>query len=234
MGPRSGPRIGSFPRPAEEAASGRASLSLSFSSPDAPVLLHALERIRASGTAQAIVIVLPPEKLEAIEAEYGEALRRAGVTTVVPGGESRQASVARGLAALKSTSRLIAVHDAVRPFAGPGLIARLCRAAALHGGAIPVAAVTDTLKRVSQGSVRETVPRRDLVAVQSPQVFERRLFERAYREAPSLGEEVTDDASLVEAVGGCVQAVEGERFNLKITTAEDLSLAEALFASGLV
>lgn len=212
---------------------------------DTPVLLLTLASLRRYPNTGEIIVILPPEQEKALLNSYGSALFASGVTAIVPGGPSRQESVYRGLQALTQPCELIAVHDAVRPFVTTDLLMRLARAAARAGGALPVIPVTDTIKRLApadskedaeeaEGVIRETVSRRALYAVQTPQIFQAGQLTEAYRKAHSLGEEVTDDASLIEAAGGRVIGVRGDRFNLKLTTPDDLLLAGALIAAGLV
>ncbi len=141
------------------------------------------------------------------------------------GGTTRSASVRAGLACLPDDADVIAVHDAARPLASRALFDRVV--AAVRAGAdaaVPGLPVTDTVKRVRDNRVVETVPRDDLVVVQTPQAFRRAALEAAHA-GDGVG---TDDAALVEAAGGTVVVVEGESRNLKVTLADDLQLAEAL------
>lgn len=144
---------------------------------------------------------------------------------VVAGGETRAASVRAGLAAVPDDAEVILVHDAVRPLATPELAARVV-AAIEDGadGAVPGVPVVDTLKRVDGPKVIATVDRSELVGVQTPQGFRADALRRAH----AGGGDATDDAGLVEATGGTVVVVEGERDNLKVTWPEDIAVAEAL------
>jgi len=163
-----------------------------------------------------VVVVLPP----------GESGWQppAGVR-VAPGGATRSDSVRAGLACLPDDAQIVVVHDAARPLATPALYARVV--AAVEAGAdaaVPAVAVTDTVKRVRDRRVVETVPRADLVAVQTPQAFRRAPLEQAHAtEAVD-----TDDAALVEAAGGTVVVVDGEPRNLKLTRPEDLGVLRAM------
>jgi 2-C-methyl-D-erythritol 4-phosphate cytidylyltransferase len=140
---------------------------------------------------------------------------------VVPGGARRQDSVRNGLLALGPCD-WVAVHDAARPFATCDLLVRTLAAAQATGAAVPVVPLTDTIKRVRDGLVVETVPRADLWAVQTPQVFRGALLAQAHRAA---SDDATDDAMLVERLGTRVAVAEGAYNNVKITTAEDMDLA---------
>jgi 2-C-methyl-D-erythritol 4-phosphate cytidylyltransferase len=150
---------------------------------------------------------------------------------VATGGATRSASVRSGLQCVPEDADVVVVHDAARPLATPALFARVV--AAVRAGAdaaVPGLPVTDTVKRVRDERVIETVPRDDLVVVQTPQAFRRAALEQAHAGA-AIG---TDDAALVEAAGGTVVVVEGEPRNLKVTVAGDIELARALIEGAQV
>jgi len=141
------------------------------------------------------------------------------------GGATRSDSVRAGLALIPDSADVVIVHDAARPLASRRLFDLVIQAVAAGAdGAVPALAVSDTLKRVSDERVVETVARDGLVAVQTPQAFR----VDALRAAHQVGAVDTDDAALVEANGGTVVVVEGERRNLKLTLPADLDIAEAL------
>jgi 2-C-methyl-D-erythritol 4-phosphate cytidylyltransferase len=125
---------------------------------------------------------------------------------------------------------MILVHDAARPFASPELIDRLLAALADHDGAVPALPVTDTIKRVGDGRVVETLVRGELRSVQTPQAFRAEALRRAFALPADQVRDATDCASLVEAAGLGVAAVAGDPANVKITTGDDLALAEARFS----
>jgi 2-C-methyl-D-erythritol 4-phosphate cytidylyltransferase len=174
---------------------------------------------RAVGVAlescDGVVVALPPD------VEWSPP---AGVQLVI-GGATRSDSVRAGLAAVPEDVDIVVVHDAARPLASRHLF-ELVIAAVAEGadGAVPALAVSDTVKRVHDNRVVETVSRDGLVAVQTPQGFRADALRAAHR----VGANDTDDAALVEANGGTVVVVEGERRNLKLTVADDLELARAL------
>ncbi|HEX7275981.1 MAG TPA: 2-C-methyl-D-erythritol 4-phosphate cytidylyltransferase [Acidimicrobiales bacterium] len=146
---------------------------------------------------------------------------------VVAGGATRSASVRAGLAAVPDDVEVVVVHDAARPLAGADLFRRTV--AAVRAGAdaaVPGLPVTDTVKRVEDGRVLETVDRSRLVAVQTPQAFRADGLRRAH--AQGVGAEATDDAALVESLGGTVVVVDGDPRNLKLTSPDDLVVARAL------
>ena len=175
---------------------------------------------RAVGVAQescdGVVVVLPAD------AQWDPP---AGVRTAV-GGATRSDSVRAGLACVPESAGIVVVHDAARPLASRRLFATVIGAVAEGGAdaAVPAIAVADTVKRVRDGRVVETVSRDGLVSVQTPQAFRAAALRAAHA---SAGVD-TDDAALVEAAGGTVAVVEGERRNLKLTLVDDLELAQAL------
>lgn len=194
-----------------------------------PLVWWAARGLRAGGVGD-IVVTAPEPSLE----DFREALADIENLSVVAGSDrSRQESVALGLAALgdRESSSVVLVHDAARPLTPPQVTQRVI--GAVRGGAqavIPVVPVTDTLKTVdTSGVVTGTPPRRDMVAVQTPQGFCWDILVRAHRAGAALaGDEatsVTDDAGLVEAIGGCVHTVVGDERSLKVTRPLDLTLA---------
>jgi 2-C-methyl-D-erythritol 4-phosphate cytidylyltransferase / 2-C-methyl-D-erythritol 2,4-cyclodiphosphate synthase len=156
-------------------------------------------------------------------------------TVVAAGGETRQASVRRGLEVLPQTADSILCHDAARPFASPSLVARvmirlLGRGAADVDGVVPILSSADTVKRVRDGLVVETIPREELGLVQTPQAFRRTALEAAHARTAGSGLVGTDDAVLLEAAGYRVGVVPGEEANFKITTPAALRRAEDILA----
>ena len=156
------------------------------------------------------------------------------VRGVVPGGASRQESVRRGLRRLDAGVDLVVVHDGVRPFLTEAVLRETLACAAAYGAAVSAVPLRDTLKRVSgRGEVEATVPRDHLWRTQTPQAFRRELLDAAHRQARQQGLSATDDAGLLESLGHPVRVVPGLEGNIKITTPDDLDLAERLLgASG--
>jgi len=152
------------------------------------------------------------------------------VLSIVGGDVRRQDSVAAGFAALAPDVEIVAIHDGARPLATPALFDACVSAAVAHGAAIAAAPVTDTLKRVAAGKITETVPREHLWAAQTPQAFQVDLLKQAFDFATREQIEVTDEASILEAMGVPVAIVPSTSANLKITHKDDLWLAEALYA----
>jgi len=130
---------------------------------------------------------------------------------------------------VRGDASIVLVHDAARPCVGRALIERVVEAAETHGAAVPVVAIAETVKRVdANGMIVGTIPRSELRLAQTPQGFERALLERAYSNADEHRIVATDDASLVEALGVGVAAVEGDADNLKITLPGDFERAAAI------
>jgi 2-C-methyl-D-erythritol 4-phosphate cytidylyltransferase len=152
------------------------------------------------------------------------------ITAIVSGGKERQHSVYNGLKAAKNGD-IVLIHDGARPFVTIEHIHELVKEAKKHGAAIPAVRVKDTIKKVRDQFVEETVERSSLWAVQTPQAFHVSLVLRAHEQAQKDGYIGTDDASLVERIGGKVKIVEGDYRNIKLTTPDDLLFAEAILSS---
>ncbi len=191
-----------------------------------PVLARTIANFAAALPGAQLVVALPAEHI----AFWRNLAARFDVAghTIVTGGSARFHSVRNALAAIDPAAELIAVQDGVRPLGSAELIRRVAAAAAEHGAAIPVVEVVDSLREID-GTTSRAVDRSRLRAVQTPQVFRAEVLRRAYEAAYCT--EFTDDASVVERSGTTVFLCEGERQNLKITTPEDLLVAEALLAA---
>jgi 2-C-methyl-D-erythritol 4-phosphate cytidylyltransferase len=157
-------------------------------------------------------------------------LERFGIERPVAGGATRQASVFEGLKALQSDAEIVLVHDAVRPLVSAEVVRRVAESAAQCGGAIAAVPCSDTVKEVGQegDAIRRTVPREPLWLARTPQGFHRSALIEAERRAAEDGFLGTDEAQIVERIWGEVSVVEDTRDNLKITTREDLAIAEAI------
>ena len=192
-----------------------------------PVLAHSLAALAACDEITHVVVVTGPANRAAV-AQLARSHGGGKVRALATGGAQRQDSVAAGLAALPRVE-LIAVHDGARPLVDAEDFSQGVRIAREVGAAIAGAPVADTIKRVDAAErVIETPPRAQLRAAATPQVFRRKLLERAHRAAAQAGVSETDDAALVERLGEPVVVFASRRRNLKITTADDLRLAESL------
>lgn len=150
----------------------------------------------------------------------------------VPGGATRQESVANGLAALPKGTTHVLIHDAARPCLSEALRDAVLDGLGKHDAVIPTVAATDTLVHVRDGRVESVVDRASIARVQTPQGFRLDLIAKAHREAKARGFESSDDGSLVLALGEPVFAIEGERINIKVTFRDDLAIAEAILKRG--
>lgn len=189
-----------------------------------PVFLRTAKAFQESSVISEIVIVTRSELVAEIRTACACLSK---VTAVVPGGDSRQASVALGLAAVSKKTKLVAIHDAARPLVPLSLIDRVVRAGHSYGAAAPAVPVKDTIKEAQGGVVRATPDRSKLLAVQTPQVFDYDLLRGALLKAEKDGASLTDDCSAVERLGMSVKLVAGAEENIKITTPWDLTVARA-------
>lgn len=203
-----------------------------------PLVVHAAQRLGASGVVDAIIVTAPEAHLDQVRAVLAHWNIDA---EVVAGGPSRQASVASGLDMVPESASIVLVHDAARALAPADLIARIVREVRSgHDGVIPGMPVTDTIKQVEAGPgaglgaqrITATVPRNRLCIVQTPQGFRADVLRKVHADAreQALDESTaaTDDASLLEAAGHQVWSVKGDERALKITTAHDLAVAGLL------
>lgn len=191
-----------------------------------PVLVHTLKVFESSPLIDEICLVVPPGMEERCRVELLEPYRMKKVGRVIPGGETRQASVHQGLNKTSPEADRVVVHDGVRPFLSGELLRRVLEAATDEVGAIAAMPLKETPKQVRQdGTVLSTPDRARLYLAQTPQVFPRKVLIEAYEKAYADGIASTDDSALVERLGFPVRIVEGAWDNIKITTAEDLHLA---------
>jgi 2-C-methyl-D-erythritol 4-phosphate cytidylyltransferase len=192
-----------------------------------PMVLRALGPFTSHPEVAQVVLVLPPE-----DAAHPPAfLADLPAISVVPGGAHRGDSVRAGLGSLRTECRIVLVHDAARPFVERPVIDAVIRLARAGEGAVPAVPLSDTLKEATAGDstlIRRTRPRARLWRAQTPQGFPRGVLEKAHARAARDGHRATDDAALVEAIGTPVRLVPDSCRNLKVTTREDLALAELL------
>jgi 2-C-methyl-D-erythritol 4-phosphate cytidylyltransferase len=189
------------------------------------LLTYAIEAAEGCSEVEAFVVAAPPgaeERVAAIAGAYRKFL------AVLAGGETRQDSVSRALEAVPEGYDAIVCHDVARPFAEPALFTSVIGALAHADGAVPGLPVTDTLKRVEDSRIAETLGRDGLVAVQTPQAFHRDRLEAAHGAARREGFVGTDDAVLLERAGFRVSVIPGDPANIKLTTPQDLRLAAFL------
>ncbi|MBX6358017.1 MAG: 2-C-methyl-D-erythritol 4-phosphate cytidylyltransferase [Micromonosporaceae bacterium] len=193
-----------------------------------PLLVHAVRRVAECPAVGAIVVAAPPDQVATVR----ELLAPVAPVTVVPGGTTRQRSVAAALDAVADEFDIVLVHDAARALAPPALVMAVADAVrAGHDAVIPVLPVVDTIKEVSAtAEVLGTVDRTVLRAVQTPQGFRRAVLVAAH--AAAAADDASDDAGLVEKLGVRVRCVPGSEHAMKITRPFDLAVAELLLSSG--
>lgn len=191
--------------------------------------LRALDAFDAADGVAGAVLVVPPlwndDVLEKILGAFHRPVE------MVNGGPTRQSSVRAGLAAVPEDADAVIVHDAARPLVTPELIARALAGLEAADGAACAVPLSDTIKRAVEGRVVETPSRDGLFRVQTPQAFRAGMLRRAHADAARDGVDLTDDAALVERAGGTIVLVEGDERNVKVTTAGDLAIAEALLSA---
>lgn len=199
-----------------------------------PVLAHTVRHFDQAPAVDQIVVVVP-EALLTDTRELLEELNLQKPWRAVAGGARRQDSVLAGLRACLHTEKVL-VHDGARPFPPVNLedaldLATDGGAAGTPAGAVFATPVTDSIKRVAASTIQQTLPRHDLWAMQTPQVFPTNALVKALERCDADGAEITDDASAFEHLGWPVQVAEGARNNIKITYPEDFAIAEAILAS---
>jgi 2-C-methyl-D-erythritol 4-phosphate cytidylyltransferase len=193
-----------------------------------PLLIQTLRAFERHRAVDHLVVAAPPDYVR----DTSDTLQAAGLTkltAVVSGGTSRQHSVRLALRAVPSPVRVVLVHDAVRPFVAPEAIGAVVDAVQTQGAAAVAIPVADTLRKATDDVFEETVPRRGLYRMQTPQGCRRTLFEAAHRQAARDDFVATDDVELVQHLGHDVHIVPGSAHNFKITTPEDWILAQQLW-----
>jgi len=188
-----------------------------------PMWRHAAETFASVASCRAVVLVAPVDRVD-------EVRRAMPAARVVAGGARRQDSVRLGLASIPPGIDVVAIHDAARPFVTRELILAVVLQAFTTGAAASAAPVRDTIKRVKDGRIVETLDRTTLWLAQTPQCFRLDLVRSAHAAAEAKGWDVTDDCALLERLGHAVAVVRGDAWNFKITEPEDLVAAEALLA----
>lgn len=196
-----------------------------------PVIIHTLKVFEQCESINEVIVVLPAAESAgflSLAGKYG--LRK--VARVVPGGVTRADSVKRGLMAIRAaTAEIVAVHDGVRPFVTVEEIDAVVTAAQTDGAAILVAPVTDTIKQVNDQRIVQTLDRGGLRRALTPECFRYEVLRQAYETADVSDPSLTDESVLVEKLGIRVRVVEGSPRNIKVTTAEDLLIAEAILGA---
>ncbi len=195
---------------------------------DRPVIAHTLAAFEQSPCITEIVLVAREEDIPALR-DIADTYAIRKLHTIVVGGADRQQSVTNGVHACSDAVAIFAIHDGARPLVRPTDIEAVVTAAVRDGAAALAVRVKDTIKVAdADGFIADTPDRATLWSVQTPQVFERTAYLNALDTAKQRGVSYTDDCQLLEAVGKAVRLVEGSYTNLKITTPEDITVAEGL------
>lgn len=191
-----------------------------------PVLLYSFMTLAQSPWVGELCVVCREEDLDQVRALLVGKTRKP--VAVVPGGQERQDSVLQGVEALSPELPYLLIHDGARPFVAPEMVEAVCKDAVAYGAATAAVPSKDTCKLSNgQGFVESTPPRERLMAIQTPQAFEREMYLYALRKAQSAGVSYTDDCQLIEAAGGRVRLTLGDYKNIKLTTPEDRVTARA-------
>ncbi|MGR3310039.1 MAG: 2-C-methyl-D-erythritol 4-phosphate cytidylyltransferase [Candidatus Brocadiales bacterium] len=204
-----------------------------------PILLYTFESFVRIEYVREIILVVNPEDHSAVDDEWNGRLNEQKSTKIIPGGKRRQDSVYTGLLQMDERCNIVLIHDAVRPFVTKEIIEAVIQKAEECGAAIAAVPMKATVKQVQSSEfgvqrkyselvILRTVPRADLWQAQTPQGFKKHIIMDAFNKLLAADVEVTDDAEVVERFGYKVAIVQGSDDNIKITTPEDLALAEAI------
>ena len=193
-----------------------------------PLIFHTIQPFVKSELINEIIVVVPKDDVSQLSRDFKSTITSKKIE-VVEGGETRQQSVYNGLRISDVESKLICVHDGVRPFVKLALIEKVIKASIEHDGAILAAPSTDTIKKVMGDQILETIPRETIWRAQTPQVFSKPALIDAIQIAIDEKLEGTDEASILEKIGYQIGFVEGSPLNIKITTKEDWIFAKAIY-----
>ncbi len=195
-------------------------------------MARTLQVFEGCPSVDGIYLIVPPEQMDTVQKEIVEKYHLKKVHKVVRGGKMRQQSVWNGLRAIRSPCSIVVVHDGVRPFISRKLIEQSTKEARKNGAAVVAVLAKDSVKRAAKGKKVQTLPREEIWLAQTPQTFQFPLLMKAYQKAHQEDFLGTDDASLVERLGHPITLITGDYTNIKITTPEDLIVAEALLDRG--
>ncbi len=194
-----------------------------------PIFFYTLEKFNNLKRVKEIIFVVNRKDLNTVKEKWSDELKAYKVTKVIAGGERRQDSIYNGLSQLDPDTKIILIHDAVRPLVYNEEIKAVIKSTEEIGAAIVASPMKLTVKKADSSlNIIKTVPRHDLWMAQTPQGFKRDLIVNAYEKIKDSNVEFTDDAEVVEKAGHTVGIVSGSYDNIKITTREDLKLAEVM------
>lgn len=192
-----------------------------------PIIVHTLRKFAGCPGVQKIILIVPENEV----AETDLLVSKWNIvknTEVIAGGKTRQHSVWNGLRKIPAEIEIVMVHDGVRPFISEKIISKCIEETKKWGAVITAVPVSDTVKEVVNNSVSRTLDRSKLWRVQTPQCFKKEILTKAYKKAWETNQTATDDSALVEKTGYTVRVIQGEEKNIKITSPEDLKIAEKL------
>lgn len=196
-----------------------------------PILARTIQAFQDCEMVDDIILVVNPDDIVYCKKNIVDLYGFDKVSIITAGGKTRQQSVYNGLKQINEKNSIILIHDGVRPFISEDSIIKCIEAAVEFGGACVAVPVKDTVKSVNEeGFIDKTLDRSRLWSVQTPQAFRYEMIYEAYRSADEVGFIATDDAMVAERLGHMLKIVQGSYFNIKITTEEDLILAEAIAA----
>lgn len=196
-----------------------------------PIFLHTIERFSQICEISEIIFVTGESEIKILQEQWQADLDACKVKKIVPGGKRRQDSVYQGLSHTDSDTEIVLIHDVVRPLVKREQVQAVIKGVIEHHAAILAAPVKATVKEVGNNFlIQRTVPRNNLWMAQTPQGFKRELIEEVFDQLRNVDTEFTDDAEMAEKLGYPVYIVPGTDENIKITTPEDISIAEALLA----
>ena len=200
---------------------------------DKPILTHTLDKFESCPLIDSILLVVGQEDMDYCLKEIIEKNKYRKISQIVPGGKRRQDSVKNGMDALSRDANIVVIHDGVRPFVTRGMIEDSIHSAQRFGAVVMAMPVKETIKMANaDGTVLKTLDRESLWQIQTPQTFQAHVIKEAYQKATENGFVGTDDASLVERLGMKVHILPGSYTNIKITTPEDLILANLFLRMG--
>ncbi|WAA09455.1 2-C-methyl-D-erythritol 4-phosphate cytidylyltransferase [Fervidibacillus albus] len=194
-----------------------------------PIIVHTLAIFEKDEWCKEIILVINEKEREEIESLI-QSYEITKVSKIINGGSERQQSVYAGLKTVNGDEEIVLIHDGARPMVNIAHIRKLVQEASLKGAAVLGVPVKDTIKKVKDGIVMETIDRATLWSIQTPQAFRASVIKTAHESAEKDRFLGTDDASLVERIGQNVIIIEGDYENIKITTKEDLFFAESLLS----
>ena len=195
-----------------------------------PILAHTLLNLAKIPEVDSITLVVNEDRIQWCKETIVNKYNIKKVEGIIGGGSTRGKSVLNGLMSLDKQTEIVAIHDGVRPFVGESLFKNIIKQAEEFGAAICAIPLRDTLKKIDkENEVKSTYDREGFWLVQTPQAFRYSLILKAYEKAEKDGFQATDDAAIVERLPHPVKIVEGSPLNIKITTPEDLVLAEAIY-----